>query len=228
MYLWRRLRRAISCEELPLDADALARLTTHDLARAFADDDGHVPLAPGIMDRLANLQDLGVRLSANWEGLFLRVVDAAAGSLERFAGLSADFRAFDDPVRKLTMVNAIMLTGSGLASFDRDPLPGVDYHLVKQVLRQGLVSPPSVLRHKLVVGELLEAQESLELRTAVLEALVQVADRAGMSTAFIDNLYWLNRRVCGEDHPSCSTCPFEAGCIQHTEIGLPLEMTRYY
>jgi hypothetical protein len=126
------------------------------------------------------------------------------------------------------MVNAIMLTGSGLASFDRDPLPGVDYHLVKQVLRQGLVTPPSELRHKLAASELLEPQESLELRTAVLEALVQVANRAELSTAFIDNLYWLNRRVCSEDLPSCSTCPFEASCLQHTEFGLPLELTRYY
>jgi len=78
---------------------------------------------------------VGAHLLQSWQGQFVNVIEAAHGSLERFATLSRSFRAFDDPVRKLTMVNAIMLTGSRLANFDRDPLPGVDYHLMKQAVR---------------------------------------------------------------------------------------------
>ena len=80
-------------------------------------------------------------MPGQWGGEFVNVVDAARGSLTRFAELSATFRAFDDPVRKLTMVNAIMLAGSGLTHFDEEPLPGIDYHLIKQAVRQGLVIP---------------------------------------------------------------------------------------
>ena len=228
MYMWRRLRLATERSQLTLDAKDLARLTQREFERAFVDDEGRQPLAPGISDRVANLQDLGARLVESWDGQFKGVVDAACGSLDGFVKLCSEFRAFDDPVRKLIMVNAIMLTGSGLAEFDADPLPGIDYHLVKQALRQGLVIPPPELVHKLAANEMLDSDESRILRSAVLVALTEVAKQAGIPTTVLDNLYWLNKRVCAEVNPSCSSCPFESGCSKRTEYGLPMEMTRYY
>jgi len=186
MYMWRRLRLALQRGDLALDAAFLASLDVPRFRRAFEADDGSFPLEPGVEDRVENLCDLGTRLSEHWEGQFGRVVDAAGGSLVRFAALSAEFRAFDDPVRKLTMVNAIMLTGSGLAVFDHDPLPGVDYHLVKQAVRQGVVDPAPELARKLKTGELLTEDESLPLRTATLEALEAIAAGAGVSGAVLE------------------------------------------
>jgi hypothetical protein len=232
MYLWRRLRTAVSGGRFSLEAGYLAELTVERFQAAFEDDDGHLPLRPAIDERVANLRDLGERLLDSWHGQFVHVVDAAQGSLDRFAVLSRSFRAFDDPVQKLTMVNAIMLAGSGLASFDREPLPGVDYHLMKQAVRQGLVEPPAAVATKLAHGELLAASESLSLRQAVLDALVEVANTAGVSTAVLDNLYWMNRRVCSDRNPACQSrveqCPFESACTQRIKFGLPLELTRYY
>lgn len=232
LYMWRRLRCAVDRGELLLDADSLAGLTREQFKRAFRDDHGAFPLAPAAGDRLANLQDLGLRLGKSWDGEFRNVVNATAGSLAEFVRLSAGFRAFDDPVRKLTMVNAIMLCGSGLASFDADPLPAIDYHLVKQAARQGLISVHGPLARKLVDGAMIDRAESLTLRSATLDALVAVADRARISTAVLDNLYWMNRRVCSEDAPACrtgeATCPFAAVCAKRVEYGLPLELTRYY
>jgi hypothetical protein len=228
MYMWRRLRIAVDRGELALDALFLSDLDEATLARAFTDDDGRLPLGAGIGERVLNLRDLGARLASKWHGQFVNVIRAANGSLKYFAELCADFRAFDDPVQKLTMVNAIMLAGSGLARFDQDPLPGIDYHLVKQALRQGLVTPSHTLQAKLTNHELLDEGESVALRTAILTALIEVSQLAGISTAVIDNLYWLNRRICGDEEWLCSSCPFEAGCAKRTEFGLPLELTRYY
>lgn len=228
LYMWRRLRLAVDRDELSLDAAALEALDEPSLARAFTDDAGHNPLEPGLHDRLLNLQDLGRRLAGQWNGQFSNLIAGAQGSLETFAKLCAEMRAFDDPVRKLTMVNANMLVGSHLAVFDQSPLPGIDYHLVRQSLRQGLVVPANQLRAKLIDHELLDETESLNLRSAVLDALIEVSSTADVPTAAIDNLYWLNRRVCGDRSPACSSCPFEGGCTKETEYDLPLELTRYY
>jgi hypothetical protein len=233
MYLWRRLRVGVSRGEVLLDAEWLRTLTEETLARAFRDDDGGCPLSPGLAERVENLRDLGARLLANWQGEFMNVVDAARGSLLRFAELSATFRAFDDPVRKLTMVNAIMLTGSGLARFDKDPLPGIDYHLVKQAIRQGLVTPVGHLRDKLRDRQFLTPEESLVLRRSALTALLAVAEQSEISTAVIDNIYWGNGRICDDRDPACQVadgpvCPFEEACLQRVELGSPLELTRYY
>lgn len=233
MYLWRRLRVGTDREEFELNAGWLSRLTEESLARALEDDDGVCPLTPGLADRAENLRDLGTRLLDNWGGEFVNVVDAAGGSLSRFAELSASFRAFDDPVRKLTMVNAIMLTGSGLAHFDQEPLPGIDYHLIKQAVRQGLVKPIGETREKLRSRQFLNPTESLALRQAILTALLRVAEASRASTAVIDNIYWGNGRICDDRKPACKVaggpmCPFEEACPQLVEFGSPLELTRYY
>jgi hypothetical protein len=203
-------------------------LTDAAFERAFRDDDGDCPLSPGLAVRAENLRDLGARLLATWQGEFVNVVDAAQGSLSRFADISATFRAFDDPVRKLTMVNVIMLAGSGLARFDKEPLPGIDYHLVTQAVRQGLVVPSGGIQDKLRNRRSLTAPESLALRQATLAALVEVAEASETSTAVIDNIYWHNGRVCDEREPACSVCPFEKACLQRVDFGRPLEPTRYY
>lgn len=233
MYLWRRLRLALAHGEFSLEADFLRSITEEQFKKAFTDEHDKFPLEPGLGERVANLADLGAVLVERWNGQFAHVIDAAEGSLEKFVALCASFRAFDDPLEKLTMVNAIMLIGSGLAAFDKDPRPGIDYHLVKQAVRQGLVVPPPSIRSKLANDQLLDTDEALALRRATLDALLTVANHANISPAAVDNLYWLNRRVCDETNPACMNdddprCPFETVCLQRTELGLPLELTRYY
>jgi hypothetical protein len=228
MYLWRRLRVACQRGQFDLSAEALAAVTAESLTRAFADDNGRNPLGVGIEDRVLNLRDLGARLRDHWGGSFERVVDAAGGSLAAFAELSRRFRAYDDPIEKLTMLNAIMLQGSGLTTFDTPPLPAIDYHLVKQAVRQGLVHPDEATSQKLKQAGLLTRREAQGLRRSVLTALTMVAEEAGVSTAALDNLYWLNRQVCTETEPACTNCSFAPACARLTELGLPLEYTRYY
>jgi hypothetical protein len=228
MYMWRRLRLALQREELTLAADDLAGIDEAAFRTAFKDDVGFLPLSEGLSDRVENIRNLGGRLGEIWGGSFANVVDAADGSLDQFTVLSAAFRAFDDPVQKLTMLNAIMLQGSGLTTFDRDPLPAVDYHLVKQAARQGLVRLPVSLEEKLREGRLLSRDESDILRMGVRDTLVAAAALSGVSTAVLDNIYWLNRRVCADVSPDCDSCPLRAGCAKKVELGLPLEVTRYY
>jgi hypothetical protein len=228
MYMWRRLRLALQREELTLVADDLAGIEEGAFRTAFQDDNGFLPLSEGLSDRVENIRNLGARLGHVWDGSFANILDAADGSLDQFTVLSAGFRAFDDPVQKLTMLNAIMLQGSGLTAFDRDPLPAVDYHLVKQAARQGLVRLPGSLEEKLREGHLLSRDESDVLRMGVRDALVATAARSGVSTAVLDNIYWLNRRVCADVSPDCDSCPLRAACAKKVELGLPLEETRYY
>jgi hypothetical protein len=228
MYLWRRLRLAHQREEFDISAPALAALDEDTFNRAFADDEGENPLSIAADSRIANLRDLGSTLMTKWGGWFERVVSQSSESLEIFARHSSSFRAFDDPLQKLTMLNAIMLQGSGLVRFDKAPLPAIDYHLVKQAVRQGLVRPGPSIGSKLRDRSLLTQDESTSLRRAVLSALLTAAEGAGTSSAVIDNLYWLNRRICADTDPECGVCPFKDGCEQHVELGLPLELTRYY
>ena len=235
MYMWRALRRTLEQGEVPLlEAEFLAKLSHDDFDTVFADDFGTNPLSVAADERVANLRDLGLRLAAAWDGQFLNVARASEGSLVEFSRSSREFRAFDDPVQKLTMVNAILHSGSGVFAFRDQPLPAIDYHLLKHALRQRMIYVTGELDRKLRAGQMLTFDEGQGLRGAALEAFVELADRAELSGEIIDNKYWLNRVNCTDEAPVCwdaetaHRCPFLGGCEQLTEYGPPIELTRYY
>jgi hypothetical protein len=235
MYMWRSLRRSLERSDMAiLDASFLAQISTHEFDLIFSDDDGVNPLAVAREERVSNLRDLGNRLLSDWGGSFYRVAAASEGSLVRFACLASSFRAFDDPLYKLTMVNAIMHAGSGVYPFDDDPLPGIDYHLLRHALRQGLLRPSRDIALKLRNGGLLDRHEAYELRRLALLAFVEISEQSGISGEVLDNKYWLNRVNCTDVDPVCihaadaDRCPFLAACARVTDFGMPLELTRYY
>lgn len=234
MYMWRCLRRAIATRDLDLlDAKVLANLSEAEFDVLFTDDAGVNPLAVARADRVANLRDLGARLLADWDGAFFNVAKASGGSLAAFARSSSSFRAFDDPVYKLTMVNAIVHLGSGVYEFDDEPLPAIDYHLLRQALRQGVLRPSSDLAQQLTTMAVLDHEDAQELRRVALVAFVEFAGNAEISGELLDNRYWMNRINC-TDAPVCldpktaSVCPFLEACERAVAFALPIELTRYY
>lgn len=233
-YMWRCLRVCIESGDSPiLDSRHLASLTVRE-ANAIFSDDAHRQVMPAMAERVRNLRDLGRKLSSTWQGSFWNVVSACGGSLDRFVDISAAFRAFDDPLCKLTMVNAIMLQGRGLVQFDADFLPGIDYQLTKQLVRQGAVLPPEPVSRKLMASMLLTTSEGRDLRATCLFALLEIGRIAGQSGEVVDNLYWSNGRRCDELLPVCHVldrereCPFLDACDKRTSFMIPLEHTRYY
>jgi hypothetical protein len=234
MYMWRCMRRAEHRQDVDLlNARVLANLSDREFDGIFSDDEGRNPLVVARDDRLANLRDLGERLQSEWDSQFLNVVRAADGSLETFARISQSFRAFDDPVYKLTMLNAILHSGSAISDFRDEPLPAIDYHLLRHALRQGLIRPAPTLAAKLTATDVLEPHEGLELRRITLHAYLQLATRAQVSGELLDNAYWRNRTNCTDvpvcvDPETADRCPFLAACERATRFALPLEFTRYY
>lgn len=234
MYMWRSLRRSLNEGRVDiLNADTLATLTEEQFDTIFAADDGSNPLSVARSDRIENLRDLGRQLVSEWAGSFYELARASEGSLVEFARRSSAFRAFDDPLHKLTMVNAIMHAGSEVSIFRDQALPAIDYHLLRQGLRQGMLRPDARLGAKLMASEPVEAHEAYELRRVALGVFVELAARTGTSGQVLDNRYWANRVNCSEE-PVCldpatsDRCPFLDACERRTEIALPLEMTRYY
>jgi Queuosine salvage protein len=234
MYMWRSLRLGIERGIPLLEAQFLEHITDQQFDVIFTDDTGVNPLTIGKQDRLKNLRDLGARLRSSWEGEFSNLVDASQGSLSEFAELSRLFRAYDDPLCKLTMLNAILHTQNGIASFDAEPLPAVDYNLMRQLLRQGVLRPTAPLWEKLAHRVRLRQREALELRRTSLVAFVRLSELSALSGPVLDNLWWLNRSNCTDETPVCldpttaARCPFLDQCRRHVDIHMPFEKTRYY
>lgn len=235
LYMWRCLSNCLEDRSYPiLDASFLANISETEFDAIFSADTSHNPLSVGKEERLKNLRDLGSKLKAKWNNSFYNLVEASGSSLIEFSKLSGEFLAYDDPCYKLTMVNAILHSGSGLVKFDADPLPGIDYQLLKQLLRIGILVPTPALATKIKQKETLTSNEASELRRVALNAFVQIASNTGISGEILDNKWWWNRLKCLDEFPVCvddrtaTECPFYGSCKQDIGFTIPLEITRYY
>jgi hypothetical protein len=234
-YMWRCLRICIETSQYPLlDATFLANFTEGQFDNIFSSDTGENPLRIGKEDRLNNLRDLGSKLLSEWHGSFYNVITTAGDSLVDFCRFSKNFIAFDDPLYKLTMVNAILHLGSGLAKFNDQPLPGIDYQLLKQLLRLGVLLPNDKLSEKIKNQVILNEHEAYELRRMALKSFAIISEKTGISGEILDNKFWWNRIKCQDEEPVCvnpltaAECPFYGVCSRQLGFTIPLEITRYY
>ncbi len=231
-YMWRCLKVCIEEDNYPiLNADYLMNISMDDLKCIFKSDEGK-DILPLMEERLINWRDLGKILVKKYKGQFYNLLLLANDSINRFINLSRDFRAFDDSLCKLTMVNAIFLEGRDIVNFKGKIFPAIDYHLMTQSLRIGLIKVKNILKNKIENKILISNEESLALRTATLKCLIELADRVGITGDIIDNVFFLNGRDNCTYYLNCQykygLCIFERICKKNIKYNMPLEITRYY
>jgi Potential Queuosine, Q, salvage protein family len=234
MYMWRSLKQCVDNNTYPLlDARQLSKIKLEDMRLIFRDDDGRDVL-PELEERLLNWQDLGYKLSEYWKGKTINILKKCNDSLYYFIQFFRQFRAFDDPLSKMIMVNALMHTQRGISNFKESIMPGMDYQILKQLLRQGVLIPNTQVANKISKYEILTKDEALDLRKGGLRSLLRIMDQTGIAGHIIDNLIWNNRNKCEDKTPVCmipgreKECPFLNFCEKKTEMFIPLEKTRLY
>lgn len=234
MYMWRCLKFCVDNDIYDvLDTNKLAKISFTKFKEIFTDDEGK-DILPVLKERHNNWLDLGKKLDRDWNGFTINIIRQGQNSLSHFVKTFKEFRAFDDPLCKMIMVNAIMHKGRNIVRFDTPIIPGIDYQIMKQLLRQGVIVPNSQEISKLRNYEILETKEALELRKATLTALIDVMRKSNLSGDYIDNMIWGNRNNCSDMDPVCSSrknehkCPFLSFCNKQVDILIPLEETRYY
>ena len=234
MYMWRSLKICLEKNIFDiLDARQLSKIELDDVKKIFQDDNENDVL-PALQERLFNWKNLGENLIQDWNGKSIHIINGCNNSLINFVNFFRKFRAFDDPLCKMIMVNAIMHQGRKLIKFNEPILPGMDYQLLKQLLRQGIVIPSDEITKKLQNYEILNRDEALQLRKAGLYSLITIMENSNLNGDLIDNLIWQNRKKCEDANPVCQIegkeheCPFLDFCEKKTKILIPLEETRYY
>ena len=231
-YMWRCLKVCIDNDEYPiLDASFLSKLDIDVVNNIFKTDDNKVVMTC-LKDRWLNWKDLGKKLIKKYNGKFYNLILESKNSIENFINLSKEFRAFDDPLNKMTMVNAILHQGREIVDFNGNIFPGIDYHLVTQVLRIGLLVLDGTLEYKIENKNLLDKKESLAIRKATLKCLMSIANKLKISGDIIDNIFFFNGKQNCTHNLTCqdtnNLCIFENICKKKIKYFMPLENTRYY
>ena len=233
-YMWRCLKVCYDKGIFDIsDSEKLSKISFEEFRKIFQDDDGKDVL-PSLKQRHDNWIDFATKLNQYWNGSMMNVLNACNNSLVNFSEELKKFIAFDDPISKMIMVNALMHQGRGIIKFREQLIPGIDYQILKQLLRQGIIIPDQDIQTKINHYEILNNSEALDLRRSGLFALSQVMKKSNISGDYIDNMIWGNRTNCEEQDPVCmipgkeKQCPFHKFCEKKVDLLIPLEDTRYY
>ncbi len=170
---------------------------------------GQDPDHPLMADFAASLRDVGTRVTAEYDGSFAAVVDAAAGSAPALADLLSGWDAFADastymerevPFFKRAQIVAADIARAAVAPLvDLDRLTLFADNLIPHVLRvDGVIEVDPGLTARIEAGELLVhgSAEEVELRAAavhVAELLSAARANAGLphlNAAQVDAALW--------------------------------------
>jgi len=135
----------------------------------------------------------------------------ATGSPNLLSSL-ANFRAYDDPVRKKSFFYLELMQNAGLWKYvDPENLgPPIDYHEVRGHLRIGTVE---VLDCKLLAkirrGAEVTPEEDVFIRQAVYKAVMLMSECSGLrNPGQLHYLFWnVFRSCCTRESPHCGACP---------------------
>jgi hypothetical protein len=214
-YLSAKLEAAARADSSLLSPISWAYVTGEDVRHLFRDG----TLGDRLDDpagRALLIRDLGqqmLRHSWDWADQFYGVADGhiATGS-PNLLSLLAQFRAYDDPVRKKSFFFLELMRNAGLWKYaDPENLGApIDYHEVRGHLRIGTVEvhDPSLLT-KIKEGKQVTPEQDISIRQAVYRALMLVSEWSGVrNPGKLHYLFWnVFRSCCTRDNPHCFLCP---------------------
>ncbi len=183
--------------------------------------------------RVQLVQNLGqVMRDRRWRWL-QEVYELAEGrvasGVPNLFGLLSNFEAYRDPVKKKSSFLLSLMRNGGLWTYVDNELlgPPVDYHEVRGHLRIGtVVVQDSELRHKLLTGVRVSAEEDVALREAVYQAIMLLSKLTGLNNpSQLHYLFWnIFRSCCLRESPHCKQC--DSACsLPERYVPLALDST---
>lgn len=150
------------------------------------------------------------RYQGNVENLLEESVHKMGGKKGLYA-LLKDFRAYgEDPLCKKSAVFIDLIDRFDLWEFNdwQNYIPPVDYHIVRITLRNGVVEVRDrELLEKLENNIPVTQEDDTLIRSAVIEALAEIARDSNKHTKDLQGFYWtLGRECCDLDKPRCVSC----------------------
>jgi hypothetical protein len=214
-YLSAKLEAASRNNPAVLSPAFWAHITEEQVREVFRDD----TLGDRLSDpagRALLIRDLGEQmLRRSWERA-AQIYDASGGRIAsgnpNLLSSLAQFRAYDDPVRKKSFFFLELMQNAGLWKYaDPENLGApIDYHEVRGHLRIGTVE---VLDRELLVrireGKEVTPEQDVCIRQAVYQALMLVSEYSGLrNPGQLHYLFWnVFRSCCTRENPHCDACP---------------------
>lgn len=240
--LWKLFLRGFMQDPTDLIGGALARMTKERWSTLMSDDNGVIPLLV-TDERLAITQGLGTSLlrhgsplntATGWIRHHRDLQEPAKRILENLTHPQFGTIGYrEDPLQKKALLLLMALTNrpeqllTPERNFNWNPI--VDYHVMRIMLRSGLVTLPRAWRDENAARKFTTDERETIIRDACFQVNKEIVQHSGRSMAEIDVLLWSARRYCPETEvPNCATCSLNPVCEKRTELFQPVIRTTSY
>lgn len=240
--LWKLFLRGFTQDAAALTGGALARITRERWEELMSDDDGPIPLLV-TEERLALTQGLGTSLlrhgsplntARGWVRHHLALRAPAKYILENLSHPKFGTIGYrEDPLQKKALLFMMALANRPEQflvperEFTWNPI--VDYHVMRLLLRTGLVTLPASWRQANRTRQFVSDERASIIRDACFGANKEIVTVSERTMAEIDVLLWEARRFCPEtEEPNCAACKLNSVCEQRTDLFQPIERTTNY
>ena len=240
--LWKLFLRGFMRDAAALTGGALAHMTKERWEALMSDDNGPIPLL-ATDERLALTRGLGTSLlrhgsplhtARGWVRHHLALREPAAQMLENLSHPKFGTIGYrEDPLKKKALLLLMALANRPERfliperGFNWNPI--VDYHVMRLLLRTGLVTLPASWRHANRKREFVSDERADTIRDTCFGANKEIITASGRTMAEIDVLLWEARRYCPEtEEPNCAACKLNAVCEKRTDLFQPIVRTTNY
>lgn len=208
-YLRLKLLREVIADNVLLEPTTWRKMTDSSLSKLF--NDAHYgETLTDVEGRSSLIRDLGTELESKGlssvHDVYLASKGQLAGESSGLVARISKFRAYSDPVQKKAyFFLGLMQNSQSWKYVDEMELGApVDYHEVRGHLRLGTVRIGSDLRTTLAASKPVSKSEDIAIRTAVRQAITQIASLTNQSPMRLHYLFWnLFRNVCLRENPKC-------------------------
>lgn len=163
-----------------------------------------------IETRAAFVRDMCKKLNEKYDGSVLRLLKESDFNIEKISKSLDLFDAYsEDPLRKKTSCFIMEVGRNNLAELSgwEHHQPQMDYHIARAVLRTGLVNLDGKSFSSLTNFEQASAEFAIEVRSACIKALLEVAKIARKRSDDVRLPFWyIGRECCHEQDPCCISC----------------------
>ncbi len=214
-YLSAKLELAAYVDRKTLSPEFWAGMTASKLREIFFD----TALGERLSDpegRALLVVDLGRKMLTRSWNCADQIYAVASGRIgtgtDNLLELLAQFRAYDDPVRKKSFFFLGLMRNSGIWSYPDPQNLGapVDYHEVRGHLRIGtvVIRDPELLR-MLMSGDKVSREQDISIRNATHKAVMLISAESGLQDpSRLHYLFWnVFRSCCTRKAPHCASCP---------------------
>ncbi|MFN2189050.1 MAG: PfkB family carbohydrate kinase [Candidatus Promineifilaceae bacterium] len=235
-YLWQALNQQLELDDTFCSPGRQSNLSRQELLEVFRSDDG-ADVMPALDLHLEQAHSYGrdmLALGVTPQDL-LREAQNAEKPLAALLSFLDHIGGYkEDPLRKKSSLLALILKDRPEGFLPIGPqeelAPIIDYHLMRSVLRTGLVDViDEELKSKLISRQVISPEEEWAVRYLSYQVIAELTELSGKSAGAVDQFFFRSRKRCPEmSEPDCESCALDPVCAHRKELFQPVLRTSNY